>query len=299
MKIQCENIGNKNVWKKNCPKCGREQVYTSKYTLKYSIVKNTCCNNCLGTNKKIIIPDGGWKKLCPKCGKEQIYSCKSTLTTSVKKNTLCNICRRSERKIIHPTNGYIRKCKNCGKDIRYSCRGSFILCEKNNTICVKCATKESKKYINRSFQKTKGYRKMMSKKLKSARKLSKKYNSEECREKLRIAKLNQIKKLGTQYNYNPVACKFIENFGKKNGYNFQHALNGGEVIVSGYSLDGYDKDKNVVFEYDEPKHNCISVKKNDQIRENRIIEKIKPKIFIRYNEEDNELYDVISKKEIL
>ncbi len=76
-------------------------------------------------------------------------------------------------------------------------------------------------------------------------------------------------------------------------------MNGGEVIISGYSLDGYDKDKNVVFEYDEPKHNRFSVKKNDKIREKRIIKKIKPIMFIRYDEENNMLYDTISGKELI
>ena len=194
--------------------------------------------------------------------------------------------------------GYIRKCRSCGKNIKYSCRRSFVLCEKNNTICVKCATKESAKYIDRSFQKTKEYREMMSNSIKKSEKSKNKF-TEELREKLRNAKLKQIRQLGTKYTYNPNACKFIESFGKKNGYNFQHALNGGEIIVSGYSLDGYDKEKNIIFEYDEPKHNCISVKKNDQIRENRIIEKIKPKMFIRYNEEYDELYEVISGRRIV
>jgi hypothetical protein len=54
--------------------------------------------------------------------------------------------------------------------------------------------------------------------------------------------------------YNPNACILIEEYGKKHGFNFQHAENGGEVRVIGYSLDGYDKEKNVVIEVDEPSH---------------------------------------------
>ena len=54
--------------------------------------------------------------------------------------------------------------------------------------------------------------------------------------------------------YNPNACILIEEYGKEHGFNFQHAENGGEVRVIGYSLDGYDKEKNVVIEVDEPSH---------------------------------------------
>ncbi len=196
-------------------------------------------------------------------------------------------------------NGKFERVCKCGKILKYTCRQGLNIAKKRNSVCKKCATKESAKHINRSFQKSQEYRKKMSNSLLIARKIRGGYNTEEHREKLRIAKLNQIRKLGTQHTYNPNACKFIDDFGSKNGYNFQHALNGGEKIIAGYSLDGYDENKNVVFEYDEPKHNAPSVRKNDRLREQRIIEKIKPHMFIRYNEEFGKLYDIVSGKEIL
>lgn len=55
-------------------------------------------------------------------------------------------------------------------------------------------------------------------------------------------------------NFNPSACKLIDDYGKKHGYHFQHALNGGEVHIIGYSVDGYDAKKNVVVEYYEQWH---------------------------------------------
>jgi len=56
--------------------------------------------------------------------------------------------------------------------------------------------------------------------------------------------------------YNIEACKHIDEYGKQHGYNFQHAENGGEFYIKelGYWVDGYDKKKNVVIEYDEPHH---------------------------------------------
>lgn len=193
---------------------------------------------------------------------------------------------------------FYRICPSCGSSQTYKWRKSYLLAEKRNSICKKCSSNITSKQIDRSFHKSESYRNKMSNSLKEARKFSTRYSSEEYREKLRIAKLNQIQRLGTQHSFNSDACKFIEEFGKKNGYNFQHALNGGEINVSGYLLDGYDKEKNVVFEYDEPKHNAPSVIKNDKKREHRIIKKLNPSMFIRYDEQHNRLYDVVSGKEL-
>lgn len=69
--------------------------------------------------------------------------------------------------------------------------------------------------------------------------------------------------------FNPVACRLIDDYGRQHGYHFQHALNGGEVRVIGYALDGYDKGKNVVIEYYEKKHR-YQVRK-DESRKREIV----------------------------
>ncbi|KKL84483.1 hypothetical protein LCGC14_1964280 [marine sediment metagenome] len=82
--------------------------------------------------------------------------------------------------------------------------------------------------------------------------------SDEWRRKHRLIRIKQIKERHGQAtpNYNPEACKFIEEYGRKHGYKFQHAENGGEFYIKGlgYWVDGYDREKNVVIEYDEPHH---------------------------------------------
>ena len=118
--------------------------------------------------------------------------------------------------------------------------------------------------------------------------------TEEHREKMRIAALNRIKKQGIMVAFNPIACKFIEEFGKKNNYKFQHALNGGEVCLSGFPVDGFDKDKNIVFEYDESYHYYNKRKEKDKYKQQCIIKKINPKLFIRYDEKNNRLYDALT-----
>jgi hypothetical protein len=125
--------------------------------------------------------------------------------------------------------------------------------------------------------------------------------SENTREKRRVLKLEQIKQTFGGISFNPKACEFIDKLNKKYGWNLQHALNGGEKRITGYSVDGYDKEKNIVFEYDEKHHYYVvdeTLKPKDVQRQQRIINKIQPTLFIRYNEQKQKLYDVISNREL-
>ena len=82
--------------------------------------------------------------------------------------------------------------------------------------------------------------------------------SKETKRKQRIAAIKNIENRSGQCcpNYNPTGCKLIEEYGKENGYIFQHAENGGEFYIEelGYWVDGYDKEKNVIIEIDESFH---------------------------------------------
>lgn len=124
------------------------------------------------------------------------------------------------------------------------------------------------------------------------RKMKNKIISESTREKLRKHRWNQISKMGIKMaNYNPNACLAMDAINVMLGLNLQHALNGGEEKISWYSVDGYDKENNVIFEYDEKYHNTPSHKTRDLIRQNRIVGKISPTLFLRYDEQNNQLYD--------
>lgn len=70
----------------------------------------------------------------------------------------------------------------------------------------------------------------------------------------------------------------IDEYGKTHGYNFQHALNGGEKRILCYWVDGYDKENNVVIEYYEKKHDRKI--EYDNKRMNRIIKFLKCKFVI-------------------
>ncbi len=82
--------------------------------------------------------------------------------------------------------------------------------------------------------------------------------SDEHIRKLRLSAIKRIEHTAGQVypNYNPTACKRMDEYGKQYGYNFQHAENGGEFHIKelGYFVDGYDVEQNVVIEYDESRH---------------------------------------------
>lgn len=90
-------------------------------------------------------------------------------------------------------------------------------------------------------------------------------------------------------------CEYMDKLNESRGWHLQHGMNGGEVIVGGYYLDGYDKDLNIAFEYDEAAH-YIDVQNNilkekDIRRMNYIHERLGCRFF-RYNERKDYLYEV-------
>lgn len=90
-------------------------------------------------------------------------------------------------------------------------------------------------------------------------------------------------KYSVKPNYNPHACKAIEKYGNKHGYDFQHAENGGERHIKkfNYFVDGYDEKKNVVVEADEPHHfRNGELRKEDKRRQKQIMNELDCK-FIR------------------
>lgn len=153
------------------------------------------------------------------------------------------------------------KYKFCSKSCTDKYKTNRPLIKKRNSVFINCL------HCNKSFS------------VQKYRISSAKYCSMDCSTKHTISSWKKNK-------YNPDSIPKIDSFGKENGYNFQHALNGGEVQIPNtrYFVDGYDSEKNVVVEYDEHHHfdKNGNLKQKDVFRQNKIIEEINC-MFIRIN----------------
>ena len=114
--------------------------------------------------------------------------------------------------------------------------------------------------------------------------------SEETKTKQRVSMLRHIEEECQQHitpRYSKKAIQYIEKLNEEKGWHLQHAENGGEKFVNGYWVDGYDKNLNIVFEYDEPHHykniEQNILKEKDLLRQHYIINTLKCE-FYRYNE---------------
>lgn len=249
-KKECNDTGNQ--WKKNCPKCNHLIFYSDKYKLKTAIIKNTKCKMCWRFYKNKTNISNFFKK-CPCCNCEVYYKTKYKLISSIKNNSLCIKCSKIGEN--SPVKGRIHTEEE--KEKRNSkLRGKIRTLESRKKYSVSKSGKNNPhygKHIPKSIEHKKRIRlsciKVVNEKLKL------------CGKKMRP-------------NFNPIACKLIDEYGKQNGYNFQHALNGGEFYIKelGYWLDGYDKEKNVVIEYYENNHWHRNRIEHDENRKKEIID---------------------------
>jgi hypothetical protein len=228
-----------------------------------------------------------FKRICPQCHKEIFYKDKYSFNKSNISNKICAFCSRrnigmknkgrkrtEEFKVLlskkiknHPSikNNQERanKIRNklLGRDVSSFHRGKLSFLK----TCVKC---------NKEFE------------CQPHRKESNHFCGRKCQKEYYF--LNKIWKP----KFNPLACDLIEEYGFKNGYNFQHALNGGEYRIKhlNYWVDGYDKEKNTVIEYNEKHHNYGSQKEKDKSRRESIIQTLKCEFIILYYDNKIEKY---------
>jgi len=99
----------------------------------------------------------------------------------------------------------------------------------------------------------------------------------EIKQKQRLHRIKEINDKSGQCipNYNPNGCKYFNVLMEQTGIHIQHAENGGEFHIKelGYWVDGYDKENNVVYEFDEIRHFINDKLKDVDIKRQKEIEK--------------------------
>lgn len=213
-----------------------------------------------------------------------------------------------------------RSCPRCGKNVYYSTPSSFSRAKRRISRCTSCSlignvhckkrvpwniglTSESddrvKKYSNSISNSLTGKIQSQETIQKRISKIIGRKNTPQTIYKMESSAVKRIQEYGSKSRgYNISARSFIDNINTSLGFHFQHALNGGEVVIANKFVDGYDKTKNIVFEYDEPAHHRPSYKIKDENKQRRIIDAINPSMFIRYDEKNNRLYDSLTNIDI-
>lgn len=171
-------------------------------------------------------------------------------------------CEKCNQKKYNSKQKWTRKCSVCNTELIYKQKSHYLRAVRENRKCRFCANDHS--------------------------------HDEEFKRKQRISKIRYLKRVSefqVKPTFNESACEYFDKLSKKK-WSLQHAKNGGEFYVKdlGYWLDAYDKNKNVVVEYDEPKHftKTGELKKKDIDRMVEICNHLKCE-FWRYNEKKGTL----------
>ena len=212
---------------------------------------------------------------------KEIYTCKYCGKKCVGKNSLVQHeirCKDNPEKIVVVSN-FIKYNEDCKSGICHHPHYGQTK-ETCESLRKMCETKQQQKENGEYVSNFKGRKHTL-----------------ETKEKMRVSAMNYLKKIKNVKcpRYNKVSIEYIDYINEKYGWNLQHAENGGEVEICGYYVDGYDKNLNIVFEYDEPRHyiniNESKLCDKDIERQNIIIEKINCE-FYRYNVEKDYFYKV-------
>ena len=202
------------------------------------------------------------KRNCPKCKRELIYSSYRTLLFASKNNCRCYFCSNEEKgspflgkKHTEKSKDKIRKAtlgnkNNVGKHRSYETKLKMSNSHKGKILSQETKNKISKKSKN-SWNNPEIRKKML-------------HNSKWINRRLDIGQLELLEK------WNKLGFNFEPNYQIK-------------TDIDLFYIDGYDKEKNVVLEYDSRYHNRLGQKEKDLIRQQKIIDILKPKKFWRYN----------------
>lgn len=202
---------------------------------------------------------------------------------------------------------YTRKCPSCNKVLYYTRNFSRNSADKQGRLCFSCSNKGEN---NPMFGKERiGGMLGKNHSINTRQKISdaligKKHNEERknkisycvkeamCRPDVRKHHLDSLSKTKwIKVRTDKGQLELIEKWNSL-GFNLEPNY---QVItnIDLFYIDGYDKEKNVVLEYDGKYHQKFEQKQKDLIRQKKIIDILKPKKFWRYNYITKQFRDVL------
>ena len=214
---------------------------------------------------------------CPKCGKEIYHITKHILNQSIKGNRVCKTC--SKLSINNPN--FNTHFSDERKDkISKSCSIDRIKRYSNKTERDKLSESQIERYLDVE------QKKKTSKSVKSA------LHRPEVRKK-HLDALHHSKWIKVRTDKGQLE---LINKWNKIGFNFEpnYQVKDDQDL---FYIDGYDKERNVVLEYDSKYHNRKQQKEKDLVRQQKIIRILKPTAFWRYNSINKQCRNILEGKE--
>ncbi len=227
-----------------------------------------------------------WCRNCPKCN--CIIACdnkeKWIIADRITQKRMCGVCHSNISKGKHHSQETKKVLSDKGKK-RYSNfkekkKMSNLIKQSWKDLTKRNNRLEGKKYmmLNHSDR----YRKNLSIGIKNA------WKNPEIKKKYYDA-LSKTKYLKVRADRGQI--ELLEKWNKL-GFNFEpnYQIHTDRDL---FYIDGYDKERNVVLEYDGKYHNRKQQREKDLVRQQRIIELLKPKKFWRYNSANKTINNVL------
>jgi hypothetical protein len=243
----------------------------------------------------------GYNKPCPICNVVIQYESRIKYEEALKLDSRCYRCCSIGRNITDETKLKISKrlkekykngelVANISRAHSHESRIKMGKTKTNVPLSDEHKNKISKSILNSEKHKIAMRCEIRSKKISNYQK--NKIVSEETKKIQRLNTINRITSLfGGEFHpsFNKKACKYFDLLMLETNTHIQHALNGGEYYIEelGYWVDGYDKENNIVYEFDEKYHfnKDGNLKLKDIQRQKLITEHLKCKfIRIHYSE---------------
>lgn len=210
-----------------------------------------------------------YKRNCPECGKILYYSSKDSLSHC--KNNKCIYCSNVIR-------GKTSNRKGCHHTAETKLLMSKAKLGVKRTEISRKKQSESRKTICSNLE----WKERLSKKIKEAmhRPDVRKKHIQLLSETKYLGKSTDIGQIQLLEKWNGLGFRFEPNYQVKTGRNL-------------FYIDGYDKEKNVVLEYDSKYHTRSGQQQKDLVRQQKIIDILHPKRFWRYDAVNKQFRNII------
>lgn len=213
-----------------------------------------------------------FKKKCPECEKEITYKQKRYLDDSLLKNKKCRWCCN----VIHGKSSHRKGVCHSEKS-----KLSISLSHIGKKLSEK--TKQKISIFQKSRYSDKNEKEKMSFRIKNA------MHRPEVRKK-HLDALHHSKWLKCRTDRGQL--ELLEKWNKL-GFNFEPNYQV-KTDLDLFYIDGYDEERNVVLEFDSKYHKHLNQKEKDLIRQQKVIDILKPKMFWRFDSESKTIKNILN-----